>query len=64
MSGDAGHADELAEVLRVASLSRESLTAERAFAIAGSSRSGQIVPSYAGLIHGLLQGPKQPEHIS
>jgi colanic acid biosynthesis glycosyl transferase WcaI len=59
-----GKPDELAKALRDASLSGDPSMAERAVAAAEGFSLDRALTSYASLIHGLLQDPKQPGRIS
>jgi glycosyltransferase involved in cell wall biosynthesis len=59
-----GKPDELAKVLRVASLSEYSSMAERAVAVAERFSLGRAMMSYATLIGGLLRDQNQPGHTS
>ena len=55
---------ELAQALRVASLSNDLSMAQRAVAVAENFSLGRAMTSYARLIHALLPDPKQPERLS
>jgi glycosyltransferase involved in cell wall biosynthesis len=55
---------ELAQALRVASLSNDPSMAERAVAVAENFSLGRAMTSYARLIHALLPDPKQPGRLS